>query len=246
VICLTFDTDHVRAEDLERFCSELRLPGRGTFFLWDRFPNMVSYPHEFEPHPAFSGTTGWRSQLETFTRALGMEGKGCRPHSLAYSHELGVVLAQLGYRYVSQADPVFQDGLTPYRHPWGIWEMPIYYMDNMDFCMALNWGEGHRPFSRDVIRRSLESEALFVYDFHPLHVLLNTPDFETYQQDKPRILGGESPYGLRHAGRGAGIFFEELCRAMEDAGLSSLTCLDALGMYDAPRGKDGVVRPLSS
>lgn len=233
MICLTFDTDHMRRDDLQRFFEEIPFPGNGTVFLVAPFPEKRRYDHEFEPHPFFEGNAGWGQELEACVKRLELDPSGCRPHSCVYSHMLGLALHNLGYRYVSQATPLYQDGLQPFRHPWGIWEMPIYYMDNMDICMGVNWPElEHRPFHRDVIRRAVASEALFVFDFHPLHIALNTSDFHEYQRVKGKVVHeGRSPFALRAAGRGSATFFEELCQAMQDQGLRSVTCLHALDAF---------------
>ena len=230
MICLTFDTDWMTDRGLARFLDEFPLPGHGTFFLHDSFPSLAGNGHELCPHPFISDLANWRGTLDKLSATLPERPRGVRPHSCVFSHMVGVELHAMGYRYVSQAANLYQPGLAPLRHPWGIWELPIYYMDNMDFWMSKNWpGLRHDPFNRDVIRIAIESEGLFVFDFHPLHVALNTRGHEDYQAVKDRIVkDGASPFDLTFPGRGTRTFFEELCSTMREKNIVSLTCSDAL------------------
>ena len=61
---------------------------------------------------------------------------------------------------------------------------------------------------------------------------LNTRSHEDYVRVKDEVVrNGRSPFELRHPGRGAGVFFEELCDAMRRRGVESVTCAQALGAY---------------
>jgi hypothetical protein len=139
-------------------------------------------------------------------------------------------MQQLGFRAVSQATPLFASGLKPYRHPWGIWELPIYYMESMDMTFESNWPAGsHRCFDADVIERAVGEEGLFLFAFHPLHLALNTPSFARYQSVKPRVVeGGLSPFATAFAGPGARSFYERLVQRMQDCHLVSRSCSEAL------------------
>jgi hypothetical protein len=144
---------------------------------------------------------------------------------------IGIGLRALGYRYVSQAQNLYQIGLRPFRHPWGLWELPIYYMDNMDFWMAKNWPDAkHVPFSRTIVENAVaDDESLFVFDFHPLHIALNTRSHEDYVARKDQVLADSAPpFALRSFGRGVATFFEELCSEMDRRNVRSVSCLEAL------------------
>jgi len=234
MICLTFDTDWMTEASMARFLAEFPIPGSGTFFCHDAFACLQATTHELCPHPFVSDLSDWQAALMALNARVGGAGAGVRAHSCVFSHLMGVQLHELGFRYVSQATALFQSGLAPFRHPWGIWELPIYYMDNMDSCMAANWPElGHRPFASEWIARSLREPGLYVFDFHPLHIALNTPSQQAYQQVKSRILEEHvSPFDLAFAGRGARTYFVELCEAMRAAGEPSLTCRQALASWE--------------
>jgi len=230
MICLTFDTDWMTEADLAQFLEQFPIPGAGTYFVHRRFECLAGLQHEVCPHPFIENLSEWETGMQTLAASLGRPAAGVRTHSCVFSHMIGVSLHRLGYRYISQAQNLFEMGLKPFRHPWGIWELPIYYMDNMDFWMAVNWPDtGHRPFSPEVIRRAITGESLFVFDIHPLHVALNTRAPTDYTAVKDKIVReGVSPFELTYPGRGVRAFFEELCSAMREAAVTSATCTEAL------------------
>jgi hypothetical protein len=230
MICLTFDTDWMTDHALARFIQEFPIPGKATFFLHDNFPSLATSSHELCPHPLISDLGNWHSSLTKLAGALRSAPRGVRPHSCVFSHMVGLELRAMGFQYISQASNLYQQGLAPFRHPWGIWELPIYYMDNMDLCMAKNWpGLNHEPFNPDIVRVATEQEGLFVFDFHPIHIALNTLTHDDYETVKTRIVNdGMSPFEMAFLGRGVRTFFEELCLAMRERGQVSFTCSAAL------------------
>lgn len=234
MICLSFDTDYMTTQSIETFFLKTPIPGKGTFFLWKPFPNTDWGQHEIQPHPYVDDLTNFGGNLDKFVASLEMAQapQGIRAHSCVTSHMVGIDLGKRGYKYASMSSPLFETGIRPYRHPWGIWEMPIYYMDNMDFCMPENWPDlGHKPFSPELIKRALSTDDLFVFDFHPLHIALNTTSYDGYQSVKAAIARGEDPHDLRMAGRGVAVYFQELCEAMDKAGSVSQGLGDALDAY---------------
>jgi hypothetical protein len=238
VICLTFDTDWMTDETLASFLERVQWPGVGTFFLHADLPCLHGTPHELCPHPFIDDLRSWEAGMEALASSLPVRARGMRAHSCVFSHMVGIRLHELGYRYVSQAHNLFQAGLAPFRHPWGVWEMPIYYMDNMDFWMPKNWpGLAHQPFSTEIINRAMDEPGMYVFDFHPLHIALNTRSHDDYARVKHRIVDeGVSPFDLRFPGRGVGTFFEELCVALERNGQHSRSCSEALEEFSRERG----------
>jgi hypothetical protein len=230
MICLTFDTDWMTEPALRRFLDEFPIPGRATFFCHQPFDCLAASGHELCPHPFITDLNSWRSELEQLTERVNPKARGVRAHSCVFSHVMAVGLHDMGMEYVSQASQLYQDGIAPFRHPWGIWELPIYYMDNMDFWTPGNWpGRNHQPFAADWIRRAVHGTSLYVLDFHPVHIALNTRSPQDYTQVKSRIVDdGVSPFDLTFPGRGARQFFQELCAEMNAAGVRSVGCGEAI------------------
>lgn len=235
MIVLTFDTDWMSEAALARFLREFPIPGTATFFCHQPFQCLAESGHELCPHPFITNLADWRDDLRKLTETVNPRARGTRTHSCVFSHMVGLGLYEMGFEYVSQANNLYQTGLRPFRHPWGVWELPIYYMDNMDFWTPVNWpGLDHRPFAPSWIAAAIDSDALHVFDFHPLHIALNTTSPADYQNVKPRIIERQqSPFDCAVAGRGARVYFEELCSAMADAAAASSTCADALEFWRA-------------
>ncbi len=235
MISITFDTDHMTPESLSRFLQEYvsKMPGRGTFFAHADLPELLTTDHEICPHPFISDLGKWDEDLIRLESYLPHKPRGTRPHSCVFSHMVGIGLKERGYAYVSQAQNLYSINLAPFRHPWGVWELPIYYMDNMDFWMCKNWPESdHEPFDQDIIEKAIQGDGLFVFDIHPLHVALNTRSHEDYVAAKDLVVAqGQSPFDHAYEGKGTRDFFERLCARMQEAGLRSHTCSEVLEEY---------------
>jgi len=236
MICLTFDTDWMSERALARFLDEFSLPGRATFFCHQPYRCLQGAGHEICPHPTLSDLGRWRDEFAALVRRVNPGARGTRTHSCVFSHAIAVGLHEMQLEYVSQASALYEDGVRPFRHPWGIWELPIYYMDNMDFWTAPNWPElCHEPFSPQWIERAVQGSALYVFDFHPVHVALNTRTPDDYRRMKDHVVSGDaSPFDLAVAGRGARSYFTELCVAMAAAGIGSVSCSDVVDALMTP------------
>lgn len=232
MICITFDTDHMSQESLSRFLTEhvAKMPGTATFFAHSHFPELHRTNHEICPHPFISDLARWDDDVIHLECILPHRPAGIRPHSCVFSHMIGIGLRERGYKYISQAQNMYSAGLLPFRHPWGIWELPIYYMDNMDFWMSKNWPEQkHTPFNPEIIEKAISGDELFVFDIHPLHVALNTRSHDDYVKVKSRVVDlGESPFANSYAGEGVRTFFTRLCERMNEEKARSFSCLEAL------------------
>lgn len=230
MICLTFDTDHMTAKSLEKFLARYDIPGKATFFSHVFFDCLAKTHHEICPHPFINDLSKWQDSVTKITQKFSHQAKGIRNHSCVFSHMIGVDLKKWGYIYSSNIDNLFQTNIKPYRHAWGIWELPIYYMDNMDFWMLKNWdSNSHIAFRHNLIEQALSSDYLFVFDIHPLHVALNTRSYEDYCAVKEKVIEENCcPFDLRFEGRGVAVFFEELCSALRSNNERSYSCIEAL------------------
>jgi hypothetical protein len=231
MICLSFDTDHMSEARLAEFLSIYPIGGRATFFCTQRYACLAGTPHEQAPHPLLEWGTDFEKEL-SLMRETFPEAKGWRAHSCAFSHNLAIWLCKHRYEYVSTHDQFGQAGIAPFRVTWGIWQLPIYYMDTLDIS-AERFGGGPRraPFKPELIRHALESSDLHVFDFHPIHIMLNSPDADYYFSKRDRFRVGDLIEELRFPGYGAGSFFSELCRDIERAALRSFALEDALSRF---------------
>src|SRR5262245_35611337 len=213
---------------MAEFLSTNTFVGRGTFFRTQRYKCLAGADHEQAPHPFLDPRSNWETELREKREAFPL-AKGWRSHSCVFSHMLAVWLGQNGYDYVSTHDQFGQTGPVPIRSRWGIWHLPIYYTDTMDFS-AERFGDrlNAAAFDKAIIRGALATPGLYVFDFHPVHIMLNTPDAEYYLARRDRFRAGERIEDLRYSGYGTASFFTELCGNFRRAGLRSLGMHEAL------------------
>jgi hypothetical protein len=232
MICLTFDTDHLNEARLVEFFSTHKIVGGATFFCTQQFEHLAHSDHELAPHPYLAAGVDWTAELSS-KRRMFPDALGWRSHSCVFSHLIGRWLGDNGYQYVSIEERFGQQGMSPSRFPMGsIWQVPIYYMDTFDISRRRFWPNGgFHPFDPTLINRALADDGLYVFDFHPVHIMLNTPTPEFYMEARDRYRGGAAIERLRYDGTGVGTFFTRLCERMEAAHVSSVSVADALVAY---------------
>ncbi len=233
VIALTFDTDHMTEAAMEIFLRTFDWPGRAVMFCTQRYAGLSEADHELAPHPYLPEGGGWDRELKS-KREMFPNAVGWRSHSCVYSQMLAVRLVREGFLYASTDEAWGATGLMPLYSSWGMLQMPIYYMDTFDISRRIFWpGRDHRAFDAEMLDRALSSDGLFVFDFHPVHLMLNTPDVDYYMSRRQAFIEGTSHRELVHRGRGVATFFNELCSAMR-AGRRFSTALGSLARSGTP------------
>jgi hypothetical protein len=232
MISLSFDTDHMNEARMVEFLAEVTWPGGATFFCTQPYGCLGSEENfELAPHPLLTGDRNWLAELKA-KRAEFPNALGWRAHSCVFSHTLAEWISCNGYLYASTHDSFGEAGIKPNRHLWGVWHVPIYYMDNLDFSRNRFAPERkERPFARSLIETACRPDGLYVFDFHPIHLVLNTPDPDWYSVRRAAFLAGEKSSILRYNGYGARSFFDELVAAMKHCNQSSVSILEALRAY---------------
>lgn len=233
VICLTFDTDHVDERGMAQFLSAYRVPGQGTFFCTRIYDALANAGHEIAPHPFLGPGSDWQSELNRWREQL-PAAVSWRSHSCVFSHLLAEWLQRTGYRYVSIFDELGVAGLRPNRLSWGVWHLPIYYMDSLDLGRRqFRPEDSGEPFDERIIEQAVSIPGLYVFDFHPFHLLLNTPSVEFYMTAREKFRAGADLPSLRYNGCGAATFFEALCERMRAAGIASTRMCQVLDRISA-------------
>lgn len=221
MIFITYDTDHMTEARMESFLSTFRIPGEATFFCTERFGSLESKDndrHEIGLHPFLDDQTDWMAVV-TALRGQWPRSKsirGVRAHSCTYSQRFGVNLSKAGFEYVSHVTVPISAPLQPYMYPWGIIEVPIHYMDNMDFTQVEVYPD-HTPFDLNFIQDAVSSPLAFIFDFHPIHLLINSTSAAEYAVWWE--LG--CPHDYCCEGRGVRDFYNDLVDIMIASGRQS-------------------------
>jgi hypothetical protein len=222
-ISITFDSDHMSEESMKAFLRGADIPGAATFFCTQRYECLSAGQdvHEVAIHPVLDNTTDWGGFSGNLREQCNGDAiVGARAHSLAYKQQYGVWLAQNGFSYVSQTTLYYQSRIAPFWHPWGLWEMPIYYQDNADMDMAKSV-PGFEALNPAWLEKAIASDGLYVFAFHPVHIMLNSFAPETYanwrQAGNPDLT-----YFDRSRDQGIGSYFDKLLGLMTKAGVESV------------------------
>jgi hypothetical protein len=236
MLCLTFDTDHCNAQRVREWRAACKFPGRGTIFCTEEFPFLADHDFEIAPHPVLQNAADPTAEIKRW-RSLIPKATCWRSHSLATSQVVSIRLGQEGYRISSTVEMFARGDIRPILSPWGVWEMPIYYMDNSDFNRP-DYGTlgGLDIFDPTIIERATCGNALYVFDFHPVHYLLNTPSYSYYLEHSGKFRQGWDTASIRFNGYGVASFFDELVEAMRRTGLRSRTLPEALTNWTKENG----------
>jgi hypothetical protein len=228
LICLSFDTDHLDDARMAEFVTEVPVPGTGTFFCTQRYEALEGSGHALCAHPLLDPGADWGAALDRAAEEF-PDARGIRAHSSVSTHMLSVDLHRRGFRWISARDEAGRKDIVPYREAWGIWHAPIYYMDNMDFSFGDFWpGVEHRPFDPQLLTAAVKGEGVYVFDFHPVHLLLNTSSAEDYLSRRDRFLAGDPLDELRFDREGTRDYYDRLLGLMADAGVESASIDEAV------------------
>ena len=208
---------------MQEFLDNFPILGRGTFFCTQYFRALEGTGHELGPHPFLPEGGDWKRELKSMREKF-PDAKGWRSHSCILSHLLSEWLAANGYSYASVHDLFGCRAPAPHRLPWGIWHVPIYYMDNMDFSAVRFWGRDRwRAFDTELLETSCGGEGVYVFDFHPIHLLLNTPNAEFYLERRDDFRRGALIEDLVYRGYGTASYFADLQDIMRKRSTKSMT-----------------------
>ena len=231
MIIMTFDTDHMTENMMAVFLNEIvpkALPA--TFFCYKVFDCLVGASQEVAMHPSFAEGEAWLPATRKLQTALAdkhdVVPRGLRPHSLMSSQRYVVDLNGLGFEYISSISVPSAVDIACFRYPWGPVEIPVRYMDNMDLWARDKTHQTTACFEPRIIADAVTAKGVFCFDFHPVHIYLNTSRFEDYEE---WVKAGrpELSRPIERAAYGTRDFFFDVCEAAAREGLKMLTCLEA-------------------
>lgn len=146
-----------------------------TLFMTNKISVDVS-DHEICIHPHFTSLNFAKHFLESLRDFPG--AKGMRSHSLFFSERFRPLYAKYGLEYASNVMMYRQKSIKPYYISPATLEIPLFWMDSFYIEMQ----NGRPSFSVDEL--DLRSAGLKVFDFHPVHIFLNTCTLDVYHDAK--------------------------------------------------------------
>jgi hypothetical protein len=236
LVAFTMDTDWSPAGGIEYVLETIVDPRLAlTVFCTGRYPALERRPlteialHYNVDHQGFEAAYR-RAAVEL------PDAKGARGHSLAMSERLRALYREYGTRYDSSYIMFECQGIVPFLISRNVWEFPIYFMD----MFFLEFHEG--DFALAPTGRQLSGPGLKVLDFHPVHLLLNTPSLEYYHECKGHYHDVDALLRRRYPGRGITTLFLELQDHLISRSVSQTTLLRLADHLCASDGHDQVGR----
>ena len=222
-IVLTFDTDWIPEEILTEIIEELRRKKlKATVFATNDYEILKNPPPNIEVaiHPNFD-QGDFKKQTESikkvFPRAVGV-----RNHSLLFSERLRPVWQEFRIQYSSNAMALLEPNLKPYLIGKNIVELPLYFMDRFYLEMT----EPKTDFSLKALK--LNQPGLKIFDFHPIHLALNTPNQKYYEKQKKHY---QAPAKLKKhvfLGQGTRTLYNQLINHIVDCKIKTYCLRDLL------------------
>ncbi len=196
-VCITLDVDWASDAALERalrWVGELDVPI--TLFCTHPTPLLDTLDRdrvELAWHPNFLQPRDDAEIVEEMARWFpGVAG--VRAHALYFHSRLAPLYLLRGIRYLAHDLRFCVGGLAPVRHWSGLVDVPGFWEDDVHSL----YFDG--DFDPD--RVDLERPGLKVFDFHPIHLALNTDRMERYEAARADVEAGR-PLDV-HVNHGAG------------------------------------------
>ena len=214
---LSFDVDWASDEVLS-YCLDTiqsaNIPA--TFMMTHETPllnRMCSMPNiELGIHPNFnplieSTDSGKTAQgiLEDLL-ALVPEAQVLRAHSLTHSGRWLGLYEKLGLKYTSNYCMLGVETIQPFLHVNSVIECPHYFADDAFLFRSSNG----TPEEWDTRLQSNTFNGLRVFNFHPIHVALNSDSLERYESSRSNHRDWNTLQPYRHKGYGVERLLETL------------------------------------
>ena len=219
-VCLTIDVEWAHKDvlaELIKALDERRIPA--TFFCTHAEIDVGEHERAIHPNFRWSGDSVQKTgglvpiadldedavnaDVVRETLSFCPEAVGARAHYLRSDTSVFRAYMNAGLVYDSSYLALFGADLVPYELPFGLIEMPIYYMDHFDIINGLT---GFR--SSDL---RLDSGGMKVLDFHPNMIFSNAPSDAFYQGLRAQYHDPAAMIANRFEGRGIrDLFFEVL------------------------------------
>ncbi len=217
-IYLTIDTDWCAEEVLEFTLALFRdrdLPC--TVFTTGYYAalcNPEARSLEIGWHPNFNETAPekYQDKLKALQQ-LYPQAAGVSSHAMTSNTPLLQIFRQFGLRYDRNLLRYKDAQAQPFVYHNGLLRLPIFWEDDIWFTLEPGARFSPNLFAREHFR--------LIFNFHPIHLYLNTVSMEHYQAFKPYQQEPEKLAPYRRSGYGALSFFEEVAAHIQRENLAA-------------------------
>ncbi len=219
IISITLDTDWAPDELIRNAIEKLDHHGiRATFFVTNEC-NVEFGQHEIAIHPNLKKDNDHEGLIRNLISSF-PSSKGVRPHSLYTYTGIYRLYEKYGLVYCSDYIMYARHDIKPFFMVNNILQIPMFFMDDIHTIMSAEVGIKD-CFSIDCL--NLASQGLMVFDFHPIHLFLNTPSIEYYHKYKKFYHNPDKLNNVRCNGNGTETLFDNLLSFISDHRIKSYT-----------------------
>ena len=214
IIAITSDIDWAHDEVIKYMLSILdEYDIKITFFCTHKVEIKDMNKHELAIHPNF---TKDRTDRETIQELMSLypEAKGTRSHTLYIHSGLFEIYQEFGLEYDSNYI-LSNQIIEPFFIANNVLELPIFFEDDSHFLKSENF---------DLSQFDLKGNGLKIFNFHPIHVFLNTQKISDYTKAKKYLHEPAKLEKFKNTNKeGTNDLFTSLLNYMEDKDIKSLT-----------------------
>ena len=215
-IIITIDIDWAHDEVLEKCVSILDKYGiNATFFCTHKHNVHIRNNHEMAIHPNYNYNDSYEETIKKLMEIY-PQAKGVRSHCLYTYSKLYPIYEKYGLEYESNYLMYKQKGIKPFKMINNILQIPIFFADDTYIAMS-------KKASFELEDINLKREGLKVFDFHPIHIFLNTKDLKTYQKAKKYYHKPEKLKDFYNEGEGIYSLFMKLLNYIKTNSIRTYT-----------------------
>jgi len=158
-------------------------------------------------HPNFLPDSTQGKDLDavmSYVTSLWPEAKCFRSHYYTDSFFISQAFHNKGFKYDSNLCLHLQPNIVPLQHASGLLRFPVFLDD-------ISYADKNGDYNLQHILPSLNTPGLKIFNFHPIHICLNTPSREYYQKVRKQVYENKEDWkNLIYKGDGIRTFLEQL------------------------------------
>lgn len=214
LVAITSDIDWAGDEVISYMLAILDDYGiRATFFCTHDVSSIKGIErHELAIHPNF---TAGRAEVEVIRelKTLFPEAKGIRSHGLYLHGYLFNIYREFGLEYDSNY-LIPNQMVHPFYISENVLEIPMFFEDDLYVSTSSDF---------TIASLNMQSEGLTVFNFHPIHIFLNTRRLSDYDHAKKYFRQPHRMLKYRNKGKGMHDLFIELLEYIKSHHLRTCT-----------------------
>lgn len=212
MISITIDTEWCPDELIKDTVSLLDFYDVSSTLFSTHKDGVDAEGHERALHPNFLEDSGNESKILESIAVQYPEARGVRSHAMYIHSRLRSHYRQYDIVYESNYMQYLVNGVRPFWMLDGIIQFPVYFMDDMWFRSRKS------PSELPNVTDLLSGDGLKVFDFHPIHVYLNTPSPDYYKTHKEIYNEPDALREARFDGPGVRELFVAILEEIERSG----------------------------